>query len=113
MPERTHMPQFLVLGIVICGLAIPAVVTAEGLGGHWLSSSTSVTGQAVVNETATLKMITHTGNLTEKQEWTFSNTYSTPQRNTWGSNLFLGSRENTVLFQYSRRGAFSPFSINL
>lgn len=113
MPVKTHMPLFVVIGLVICGLAIPAAVAAEDMGGHWVSSSTSVSGSAVVNETATLRMITYNGTLTEKQEWTFSNTYSTPDTKTWGSNLFLGKRENKVLFQFSRAGRFSPISINI
>jgi hypothetical protein len=107
------MPLFLVLGLLICGLAIPAAVSAEDMGGHWVSSSTSVSGSAVVNETATLRMITYNGTLTEKKEWTFSNTYSTSDTKTWGSNLFLGKRENRVLFQFSRPGRFSPISINI
>lgn len=113
MPDRTHMPFILVLCLIICGLTIPAGVSAEGLEGHWISSSTSVSGQAVVNESAILKMTTFSGDLLEKQEWKFSNTFSATQRNTWGSDLFLGSRENTLMFQYSRMGRFSPFSISL
>lgn len=115
MPVKTHMPVILVIGLLICGLALPAAVSAEdmGMGGHWVSSSTSVSGSAVVNETATLRMITYNGTLTEKKEWTFSSTFSTPDTKTWGSNLFLGSRENRVLFQFSRPGRFSPISFNI
>lgn len=113
MPVTTHMPLFLVFGLLICGLTLPAAVSAEDLGGHWVSSSTSISGSAVVNDTATLRLITYNGNLTEKQEWTFSNTYSICETKTWGSNLFLGKRENRVLFQFSRPGRFSPISINI
>jgi len=112
MPDRKHMPLSLVLCLLLCGFIVPAAVSADCLGGHCISSSTSVSGQAVVNESATLKMVTYTGGLPEKQEWTFSNTFSATQRNTWGANLFLGTRENTLMFRYSRLGAFSPISIN-
>lgn len=111
MPVRTHMPLIFVFGLVMLGLAIPAAVLAGDVGGHWISSSTSVSGQAVVNETASLRMITHTNGLTEKQEWKFSNVYTEPGTKTWGSNLFFGKRDNATLFQLSRPGRYSPISI--
>lgn len=112
MPEKTHMTLILALCLLLCGITIPAAVSAEGLAGHWISSSTSVSGQAVVNETATLKMTTFTGDLLEKKEWKYSDTFSATQRNAWGSNLFLGTTENTLMFQYSRMGRIPPFSIH-
>jgi len=108
MPDRSNTPVFLVLCLIFIGIAVPAAVSAEGLAGPWISSSTSVSGNAVVNESASLKMVTYTGSIPVKQEWKFENTFSPVQGNTWRSDLFFRPTENTITFQYSRLGLFSP-----
>ncbi|MCU0632564.1 MAG: hypothetical protein MUC66_06280 [Methanolinea sp.] len=113
MPDRRHAPVFLVLCLMLCGIMVPAAVSAEGLAGPWISSSTSISGQAVVNESASLKMITYNGGLPQKQEWKFQNTFSATQGNTWRSDLLVGTRENTLTFQYSRLGLFSPINLRI
>jgi hypothetical protein len=108
MPERRNTPLILVLCLIFIGIVVLPSVSAEGLGGPWISSSTSISGNAVVNESASLKMVTYTGSIPVKQEWKFENTFSPVQGNTWRSDLFFRPTENTLTFQYSRLGLFSP-----
>ncbi|HII76517.1 MAG TPA: hypothetical protein HA264_05670 [Methanolinea sp.] len=108
MPDRRNTPVFLVISLVLIGIVVLPAVSAEGLAGPWISSSTSISGNAVVNESASLKMVTYTGSIPVKQEWKFQNTFSPVQGNTWRSDLFFRPTENTLTFQYSRLGLFSP-----
>ena len=113
MPDRKHLPVYLILALVVSGIMIPAAVSAGGIMGPLISSSTSVSGQAVVNDTVTFKKVTYTGDSPDRQMWKFQNTFTADQGKTWKSSLFFDTRDNLTTMRYSRMGGISPFSINI
>ncbi|MDD1715727.1 MAG: hypothetical protein LUQ01_01895 [Methanolinea sp.] len=110
MPYKKESLAILVLALITGAALLPAAVSAEPGIGQWLSTSTTVSGQVVVNETVTLKTVSYGGGLVEKDEWTLQNTLQDTSGSTWRSTLWFGTSENSVpAVRYERTGFLSPF----
>lgn len=110
MAHRKESLAILVLALVAGAVLVPAAVSAEPGIGQWLSTSTTVSGQVVVNETVTMKTVSYGGGLVEKDEWTLQNTLQDASGSTWRSTLWFGTSENSVpAVRYERTGFLSPF----
>ncbi|MDI9632588.1 MAG: hypothetical protein QFX32_00855 [Methanolinea sp.] len=112
MRELNCKPLIAAVCLVLFGI-FPAVHAAP-VPGSLISSTTSVSGNAVVNETVSVKKITYTGGFPTMQEWRFHSSIANPQGKTWSTEAFFAPGPAGVRFTFTGRGGlFPPFSLSL
>ncbi|MCQ8894729.1 MAG: hypothetical protein NQU46_08915 [Methanolinea sp.] len=113
MPDSRKVTSPVLPCLFFLGLSLVAVVSAGTFGDSFISSTTSVSGQVIVNDTATIRTISYTGGVPAKQEWNFATTFETTYPRSWTSTLSIRPEENTLKISYFRTGAFfSPFHLS-
>ena len=114
MPDLHHTPSIAAVCVILCGLVLASPVAAEFLGGSLISSSTSISGNVVINETVSVKKITYTDGFPKIQEWTFQESVVNPGARTWTTEMTFVPKDTGTKFSFSRTGnLFSPFSFRI
>lgn len=97
---------------MISCLVFPLAHAGSGPGGSLISSTTSVSGNAVVNETVSVKKITYTGGIPATQEWRFHASVLNPHGKTWATEVFFAPDPAGTRFIFTGRGGlFPPFTL--
>lgn len=114
MPDIHRTLSIAAVCVILCGLILASPVAAEFLGGSLISSSTSISGNVVVNETVSVKKVTYTDGFPKIQEWTFQETVVNPGARTWTTEMTFMPKTTGPKFSFSRTGnLFYPFSFTL
>jgi hypothetical protein len=107
----------IIVSLVLCYLLVVPVsaeYSGDSLASQFISSSTSIAATGEVNESVSLKMITHDGLITEKKEWLSSVTRTGSVSGSWSSSLLVSHENGPISWNYygnSPFGSFSPFSL--
>ena len=107
----------IIVSLVLCYvLVVPvsAEYSGDSLASQFISSSTSIAATGEVNESVSLKMITHKGLITEKKEWLSSVTRTGSVSGSWSSSLLVNHENGPISWNYygnSPFKSFSPFSL--
>lgn len=111
MPDLHHTLSIAMVCLVLCGIFIMTPVAADYQWGSLVSSSTSVSGNVVVNETVSVKKVTYTDGFPKIQEWKFQNTIENPAGRSWTTEMSFKPAPTGTKFTFSRTGSlFPPFS---
>jgi beta-xylosidase len=94
--------------MILCGLIVMTPVIADYQWSSLVSSSTSVSGNVVVNETVSVKKVTYTDGFPKIQEMKFQNTIENPAGSTWKTELFSMPTSDGTKFTFSRTGSLFP-----
>lgn len=114
MPDL-HRNRFIAaICLVLCGLVVMTPVAASYPWSSLISSSTSVSGNVVVNETVSVKKVTYTDGFPKIQETKFQNTIENPAGGSWTTEMFFKPAPTGTKFTFSRTGSvFPPFSFTI
>ncbi len=111
MPKNHHTLPIAAACLILCAVVLMTPAAADFLGGSLVSSTTSVSGNVVVNETISVKKTTYTDGFPKIQEWTFSGTALNMGSRSWTTEMFFKPESTGPKFTFSRTGSlFSAFS---
>jgi hypothetical protein len=114
MPDLHHTPSIAAVCVILCGLVLASPVAADFLGGSLISSSTSISGNVVVNETVSVKKIAYSDGFPKIQEWTFQETIVNPGSRSWTTEMTFVPQHTGTKFSFSKTGnLFFPFSFTI
>ncbi|HUU75158.1 MAG TPA: hypothetical protein VMW63_03605 [Methanoregulaceae archaeon] len=92
-------------------VSIPCVALDNSLINRYITTSTSVSGQAVVNETTTIRWSTVSEGIPDKMEWSSISVRQGPVSESWTSSLAVGSGEERLSWFFQRTGSLGTVSL--
>jgi hypothetical protein len=104
MVSEKYVPILFTVLLVLSSF-IGTVAAADYFSnGGFFSTGTTVSGTGTLNETVSIQYITHDGGMTKTTEWVSAQTLKDPSALSWNSQLSLGTKEDSLWWDFQRTG---------
>lgn len=115
--QEVSMKKIVVNGIAI-GLLVALLLLSLPCAGSntyfpFINTNTQVSGQAVVNETTSIRWTTFSDGIAEKKEWTSISIREGPLHENWNSRFgfLFEEREKQLSWIYDRTSSYGTVSL--
>jgi hypothetical protein len=113
---EVYMSKVLIktaLGLLIAVLlvTIPCTAIDDSFFNRYITTNTYVSGDAVVNETTSIRWTSISGGVEEKLEWTSISIREGPLSESWTTNFAVGSGEERINWFFQRTGPIGSVSL--
>lgn len=107
------MIKGLTIGLLIAVLlvSIPCAAIDDSVLSRYITTNTYVSGDAVVNETTSIRWTSISGGIEEKMEWSSISIREGPLSESWTTNFVVGSGEDKIDWFFERTGSLGTVSL--
>jgi hypothetical protein len=103
----------ITIGLLIAVLlvSIPCAAIDSSQLSRYITTNTYVSGDAVVNETTSIRWSSISGGVEEKMEWSSISIREGPLSESWTTNFVVGSGEERINWFFERTGSLGTVSL--